>query len=126
MEEAHSKMGENHTEYDCQKCAACCVNLWATANFDLSVEELTESCTDSVEDIKLLKLIWTKVPDVEPDGGWWQYNCNQLDKVNGKYFCKIYETRPALCRLYDCNGEHYNDSSGSNHCVHKEDSNIAE
>jgi hypothetical protein len=49
-----------------------------------------------------LRVDYTTVGDAVHYGVGLPTPCRELRLIDGKYVCGIYDTRPQLCRVYDC------------------------
>jgi Fe-S-cluster containining protein len=83
----------------CGRCGKCCMS----AAFWLGPINGAESW----DHVRWIQLHGLKV-DIAPVGSELYYGvqfptpCRELRRVDGRYVCGIYESRPAMCRQYDC------------------------
>jgi Fe-S-cluster containining protein len=87
----------NELEPKCEQCGLCCqgYTFWLTNrsfdNDELGIKKLMEY--HGLTPLRNAKgQIGVHIPG----------DCVHIDKSNGKFRCKIYETRPVVCREYFC------------------------
>jgi Fe-S-cluster containining protein len=79
----------------CQRCAACCRKIEVVVNGDERYRKYLEAIGYPVKTIGPSPQGRNKLA-VELGC------CKHLEEKDGRYKCKIYETRPQLCQDYNC------------------------
>jgi Fe-S-cluster containining protein len=84
----------------CRSCGECCKNFEIAYDKDLDPIILSE-----MHRFQMLRGIGKKITIQEEDGMYWlvfNFPCEHLRKVNGRYSCAIYNSpdRPLLCRHF--------------------------
>ena len=97
----------------CTQCGRCCTNENFMGSLAASGEDVRRWRKEGRGDI--LEWVWIFGDADDPWGDLWinsaeheAQRCPFVRKVRGqdKYVCRIYETRPAVCRAYPQNVEH--------------------
>jgi len=96
----------------CRSCGECCKYFEIWYGKDLDEDLLSE-----MQRFRMLRGIGKKITIKEEENGYWlvfNFPCEHLRKVNGRYSCAIYYSpdRPSLCRGYPW--------PGSTDCPHAE------
>lgn len=81
----------------CLQCGKCCMSM---TFYGGKVDD------EALDEIRWLELHGLKIDYVEEPNGTEYYftipkRCDALQELDGKFVCRIYETRPQMCRDYD-------------------------
>lgn len=84
---------------DCKRCGQCCIEA------PITIGILTDTNkTEIMDRINWLNYHHCKTV-IHPDNSikvWIPLTCTHLDYSGEEYSCKIYESRPELCKNFKC------------------------